>query len=104
MGLDGSEVEFKAAPQAVVNGVSAFLRSAQAQDLVAPGLVLSTDGHIAAVWQDDAGWYVTAEICDSDSYVFVVSEPPGLIKSGIAKSMELVPLLVDSVRKVGAKT
>lgn len=86
----------------VVAGVSAFLASAYAHSLIEPSLVLGGDGHVSAVWQDDAGWYISADICDSKNYVFGISKIPDLMLiAGVAKTIEVDPALVEYVEKVG---
>ena len=86
----------------VVVGVSAFLASANAHSLTEPSLVLGGDGHVSAVWQDDAGWYISADICDSKNYVFGISRIPDLMLiAGVAKTIEVDPSLVEYVQKVG---
>lgn len=86
----------------VVAGVTAFLASAFSHGLAEPSLVLGGDGHVSAVWQDDAGWYISADICDSKNYVFGISKIPDLmLRAGVAKTIEADPLLVEYVPKVG---
>lgn len=95
----------------VVVATKAFLDDSISKGLPEPLIHRQGAAAVSATWQDSNGWFIQAEIMAEGIYTYAISrcpslpgDPaplhPGVLVTGVSKSMQVVPELADYLRKM----